>query len=141
MDRYIDRPNLSFKRGKYSILDKFCFADFVAFYTLDTKTKDYVNDNQPEIFFDDVACDNSELNYPKLVPLMTSTEKMRCRNVKRIIRYHTPNALISAEAHAHHLLMLFFPFRKESDLMSLVLKYVKNENRKELHTCQSKTLV
>ena len=34
IDRYINRPNLSFCGGKYSVLDSFCFAEFVAHYTL-----------------------------------------------------------------------------------------------------------
>ena len=28
-DRYIDRPNLSFSGGKYSVLDSFCFAEYL----------------------------------------------------------------------------------------------------------------
>ena len=48
---------------------------------------------------------------------MSSKEKMRCRNVKKILRYHIPNPVVNAEAYAHHLLMLFYPFRKESDLL------------------------
>ena len=32
IDRYIDRPNKTFLGGKYSILDDFCFAQFLAHY-------------------------------------------------------------------------------------------------------------
>ena len=44
-------PNLTFNEGrKYSVLVNFCFADFVAYYELDTKPKvELENDNQPEV--------------------------------------------------------------------------------------------
>jgi len=42
-------------------------------------------------------------NYPKSIPLMSSKERMKCRNIKRVLRYHTPNSIISAEAYAHHM--------------------------------------
>ena len=32
LDCYMDSPNLTFKEGKYSVLDTFSFADFVAYY-------------------------------------------------------------------------------------------------------------
>ena len=34
IDRYIDRRNLSFCGGKYSVLDSFCFAEFLRNYYL-----------------------------------------------------------------------------------------------------------
>ena len=34
IDRYINRSNRSFCGGKYSVLDSFCFSEFVAHYTL-----------------------------------------------------------------------------------------------------------
>jgi len=37
LDRYMDRPNQTFKRGKYIVLDSFCYAQFLAFYYLDKK--------------------------------------------------------------------------------------------------------
>jgi len=53
---------------------------------------------------------------------MLSKEKMKRRNVRKVLRYHTPNAATNAEAYSHHLLMLFFPFRKETELLSEVDK-------------------
>ena len=32
--RYIDRPNLTHAGGKYRVLEKFCFADFLSDYCL-----------------------------------------------------------------------------------------------------------
>jgi len=41
---------------------------------------------------------------------------MKCRSIKK--HYHSPNPVSYAEAHAHHLRMMFYPFRKESELVS-----------------------
>ena len=117
LDRYMDRPNLTFKEGKYSVLDNFCFADFVAYYLLNTKPKvELENDNQPEVLLEDGI--DTPCSYPHSIPLMSSKEKMRCRSVKLVVRYHTPNPATNAEAYAHHLLMMFYPFRKELELLS-----------------------
>ena len=37
-DRYVERPNATFCNGKYSVLDYFCFAEFLAYYTLEIKS-------------------------------------------------------------------------------------------------------
>ena len=37
IDRYIDRPNSTSLGGKYSILDSFCYAEFLRFYSSNTK--------------------------------------------------------------------------------------------------------
>ena len=116
LDRYLDRPGTTFKGGKYRVLDQFCYAQFLAYYYLDTTVSlDEKIDSQPEVLLDDDI--EQPLLYPKLIPLMSCKEKMRCRNVKKVLRYHTPNINVNAEAYAHHLLMLFYPFRKESDLL------------------------
>ena len=43
---------------------------------------------------------------------------MRCRKVRRNLRYHVPNKLLSPETFAHHVMLLFFPFRDEKQLLS-----------------------
>ncbi|XP_057292445.1 uncharacterized protein LOC130621150 [Hydractinia symbiolongicarpus] len=121
LDRYMDRPNVTFKRGQYYMINNLCFAEFLAYYVLDTSKKlDIVNDYQPEVLLDDDEICNPLLRLPKSVPLMSSKEKLKRRNKKRVVRYHTPNPVNKAEEYAHHLLMLFYPFRKESDLLSEV---------------------
>ena len=37
-DRYVERPNATFCNGKYSVLDYFCFVEFLAYYTLEIKS-------------------------------------------------------------------------------------------------------
>ena len=34
LDRYIDRPNVTFANGRYTALDKFCYAEFLRYYYL-----------------------------------------------------------------------------------------------------------
>ena len=116
LDRYMEWPNATFKGGRYAILDNFCYAEFLSFYYLDTKlSSERQNDCQPEVLLDDNL--EASMTYPKLIPLMKSKEKMRCRGVKKVLRYHTPNRKVDPEAYAHHLLLLFYPFREETELL------------------------
>ena len=43
---------------------------------------------------------------------------MQCHKVKRILRYHVPNEVLCPEKFAHHVLLLFCPFRDERELLS-----------------------
>ena len=38
------------------------------------------------------------------------------RSLKLVVTYHTPNPATNTEAYAHHLPMMFHPFRKELEL-------------------------
>ena len=133
LDRYMDRPDENFKTGNFIAVANMCYAEFLAYYVLDTIPKiDVTNHTQPDILQNDditaVLCP-----YPKSLPLMSSKEKLRRRNVKRIVRYHTPNQLVNLEAYAHHLLMLFYPFRKETYLLSCSdSSYVTMLNSKDI---------
>ena len=119
LDRYTNRPNTTSKNGKYAILDDFCYAEFLAFYVLHMKPNlELEDDNQLEILSDDVPAQAFECHFPESIHLMNSSEKMRRRNVKRVVRYHTPNPVSNPEGYAHHLLMLFYPFHNEHDLKS-----------------------
>ena len=92
IDRYIDQPNLSFCCGKYSVLDSFCFAEFLQYYHLaHSKSKD--NDYQPEILVDDLIENNpaSDIHYPSSIPIMPANEKLKCRKVPYVRKYHVPN--------------------------------------------------
>jgi hypothetical protein len=48
---------------------------------------------------------------------------MKCRKVKAVIRYHTPNKTKEPERYFDHLLMLYYPWRKESDLIAADQSY------------------
>ena len=117
-----------------SVLDNLCYAEFLAYYVLDAKKHVEVeNDCRPEVLLDDYENSNPLCSYPKSVPLMSSKEKLKRRNVKRVVRYHTPNPVSNAEAYAHHLMMLFLPFRQESDLLCQTSNcYVAKLNNPEI---------
>ena len=51
---------------------------------------------------------------------MSSKEKLKCRKVKSVLRYHVPNSHKNPEKYAHHILFMFYPFRDESELCSTV---------------------
>ena len=119
LDRYLDRPDSTFKNSKFQILDQFCFADFLAhYYIVPGKNLESENDNQPEIFQEIIIEENhSPCGYPSSIPLMSSNkEKLKCRKVRAVLRYHVPNRHKKPEQYAHHLLFMFFPFRNESEL-------------------------
>ena len=49
---------------------------------------------------------------------MNGNEYMKCRKVKAVLRYHTPNKIKERESYFHHLLMLYYPWRDENNLMA-----------------------
>ena len=117
LDRYMDRPDNSFKNGKYKILNTMCLAVFMAYYYLDTKNKDQENDNQPVILNHEIMEENYTHMFPPIVPLMTSKEKVKCRKVRAVLRFHVPSRNKYPERYAHHILLLYYPFRSESELL------------------------
>ena len=117
VDRYVERPNRAFAHGKYGVLDDFCFAEFLRNYYVAPKPID--NDNQPEELKDEVIERNhSPSPYPKVITLMFSGQKLKCRSTEAVLRYHVPNKNKHFEKYAHHVLFMFYPFRDESELKS-----------------------
>ena len=114
IDRYVDRPG----HGIYEIVNQLCFSAFIKHYQLEPRPIE--NDCQPEELMDGVIEVNHELvgQYPKIIPLTNSKEKLKCRKVELVLRYHVPNRHRDPEAYAHHLLFMFYPFRVESELKS-----------------------
>ena len=49
-------------------------------------------------------------HYPRVIPLMSSPDKLKCRKVPSVLRYFTPNKNRNYEVYANHLLILFYPF-------------------------------
>ena len=69
---------------------------------------------------------------PPKKKLMTSGETMGCRKGRRILRYHVPNKLLSPEKFAHHVLLLFYPFRIKKNCYQAFHQCIKtNCKRKE----------
>ena len=102
IDRYIDRPSVTFSSGTYAILDSFCFAEFLRHYYL-ASGQSKGNNYQPNIFQDDLIEHNhvSENNYPKQIPLISSNAKLKCRKVPYVLKYHLPNKHTQTHTNTH----------------------------------------
>ena len=81
LDRYIDKPNTTFKWGKYSVIDQLCIAQFLSNYLV-AKPQEDTNDSQPQVLLNDLVEVNNVSTFPKNIPLMSSKEKLQCRKVK-----------------------------------------------------------
>ena len=116
VDRYIDRPNKTFKKGRYRAVDNLCLANFFAYYYTDFVLPD-TNDSQP-VILDDDSVSNASNSLPRTLPLMSSKEKLKCRKDRQVLRYkNAPNKDLYPEEYAHHMLFLFYPFRNEDELL------------------------
>ena len=70
LERYMNRPDRNFRKGRYAALENLCYAQFLANYYLDSKNaKEEENDYQPEVL-EEIINDLSTL--PASVPLMIS---------------------------------------------------------------------
>lgn len=113
LDRYMERP----VHGTCAVLQDMCFSHFVKRYQLSKKLDD--NDCQPNELKDELIEGNHCCieGFPKVINL-GKNEKLVCRKVDFVLRYHVPNEYKFPEQYAHHLLFMFFPFRSESELKS-----------------------
>ena len=126
IERYSDRP---------TALRQLCLAEFAAYYYKDYKAyPDDDNDVQPVVLSDELVeshhIENSDLILPPKIKLVNRNEVMKCRKVKAVIRFHTPNRTKEPEKFYHHLLMLYLPWRKETELagsdQSFAAKYFES---------------
>ena len=118
IQRYSIRPTT------ISIVDKLCLAEFATYYYKDYK-KDCseTKDSQPDVLTDDLIESQSKTSntaecLPKKIKLINTNECMKCRKVKAVLRYHTPNKKKEPESYFHHLLMLYYPWRDETNLIA-----------------------
>ena len=79
--------------GKYSLLNFFCYAEFLRFYYQAPNAKFKENDYQPEELVDELMEDihNIDHIYPKVIPLMSSKEKLKCRKILFALQFYVPN--------------------------------------------------
>ena len=105
VDRYIDRPDSRFKNGMHDTVDHICFAMFVAHYYLDYENKDDY-DSQPDVLSEETKESPQGISetLPKSLPLMSSSEKLKLRKTRQVLRYHVPNKHLHPEKFAHYLL-------------------------------------
>ena len=65
-------PSATFCNGKYSVLNHFCFSEFLAYYTFENKSA-------PDEFDDNLIENNYEkCSYPEKLKSMISRGTMRC---------------------------------------------------------------
>ena len=115
-NRYRDRPSSNFGARQYSVVNGIFFAEFLRFYHL---KRDLVsNDNLPVELTDPDIENNyfSSTNYPQVIPLMSSKDKLQCRKVPFVLRYHVLSKEINPKKYSYHLLHLFSTFRDEMGL-------------------------
>ena len=104
------------------MIDKLYFAEILSLYDINTKSVENENDCQPVILDDELMeLNHAESEYPKVIPMISSQEKLKCRKVEPVLRYHQPSAHKSLEQYAHHFLFAFYPFRNEEHLKSAPL--------------------
>ena len=117
IDRYAERPY------QPNSINNLCFAQFAAYYYKSVKYSSEnaksMNDDQPEILTDTImekqSADENQL--PDVIQLLNSKEAMKTRKIRAVVRFHKLNEIKETEKLAHHLLMLYFPWRNEGQLL------------------------
>ena len=54
----------------------------------------------------DIVVNQNNFGLPSRVPLMSSSETLKCRVHRQVLRYHVPNRELKPEHHEHCLLFL-----------------------------------
>ena len=75
---------------------------------------DFQSNNLPDLIDTN---DSKLMEFPKLIKLSVSGEILSRRNRKIVFRYHKPNKKIHPQKYAHCLLILFYPFAGEKQLV------------------------
>ena len=78
----MERPSATFCSGKYSVLNDFCYAEFLTYYTFERKSSKTI-EYQPDKLDDSLIENNHD-------ELMISRESMQCPKVKQICQYYVP---------------------------------------------------
>ena len=111
-EKYINRPTT----GKFSILRNLCLAEFSAIYHKKISCDD--NDFQSNNLPDRIDTNDSKLmELPKLIKSSDSVYTLSRRNRGIVLKYYKPNKEIHPEKYAHFLLILFYPFTDEKQLV------------------------
>ena len=115
---HLDRPTRDFENGKYSITDQLSFAEFLSLHYTDPKSKDCSSNDCQPVELDDALTESNhaETKFAKILPQMSSKEKLKYRKVKAVLRYHHPSPQKHIEQYSHHLLFAFYPFRHQEHL-------------------------
>ena len=65
------------------------------FYYVEIYVKFTENDYQPQELRNELIEDSHNIDhiYPKVIPLMSSKEKLKCRKVSYVLQFYVPNQL------------------------------------------------
>ena len=88
------------------------------YYSLAKSNYNLDNDYQTEKLTKQIEENHDQhVSYPKPVPLMSSNEKLLCRKVPSVLQHRVSNINTHPEDYYHYMLVSFYPFRGEEDLM------------------------
>ena len=75
------------------------------------------NDYRPEELTDHLIQGNHTFqhNCLNVIPLMSSKEKLKCCKIHNLLQYYEPNRHVHPENYYHHILFMYYPFRREED--------------------------
>ena len=132
IERYTIRPKT------FPAVDRLCLAEFAAYYYKDYRKESYETiDAQPEILTDELIESqhtNSDSLLPNRIKLINTKEIMKCRRIKAVIRYHKPKKSKEPEQFFHHLLMLYYPWRNEKELIGEDQTYASKFSVRDVKT-------
>ena len=85
---------------------------FLRFYYVASNTKFTENEFQSEELNNELIEDIHIIDHihPKVIPLMSFNEKLKCRKVPYVLQFYVPNQLTEPEEYPHHM--------RENDLKS-----------------------
>ena len=110
------RPSATFCNGKNSVLNNL-LRRIKAYYTLEnkvSKTCEYLPNKTYNNLIEDI---HERCSYS---PSQTeeTEETMQYHKIRGILQFDVPNKLLSSKRFAHHVLLLFYPFKDERELLS-----------------------
>ena len=120
IDCYMGRLSATFCSGKYSVLNDFCYAEFLAYYTLESES-DKTYEYQPNKLDDSQIENNHEDCLYLTEKKMILRETIQYHKVRQILQYHVPNKLLFPEKCSHHLLHIFYRGEKEYIKFSIIV--------------------
>ena len=131
--KYADRPNTSFQQSRFAAVDNLCFAEFMSYFTRTNRESPndckYAEDYQPDQLIEENQTSRVEQStLPDHFFLMTMKDKYVKRRTPAVIRFHNFKLLQDPEKYYHHLLILYFPWRSESDLLGASATYASKFN-------------
>ena len=104
-------------------LDSFCYAEVLRFYYLvQTKVVDKMIISQKNYFIKLIEEGYIlTVNYPNVIPFMSSKEKLKHWKVPSLLKFHIPDKYTHPKEYCHSMLFLFFPFHFKMKVIKLWL--------------------